>query len=62
MNSSVVRVKSELASVTVNFEIPTYLSSGISIKFLQVVDGSKSVVPYRWIKYLTKSESFVFKL
>eukprot|EP01135_Chromosphaera_perkinsii_P005222 Nk52_evm5s326 gene=Nk52_evmTU5s326 len=55
-------VKKELGFVGLSFDIPMYLSSGISIKYLRITDKSKNFVPYRWIKYLTKSETYVFKM
>eukprot|EP00126_Sphaerothecum_destruens_P002714 Sdes_comp16136_c0_seq1m5382 len=50
----------KLGDISVAFEIPMYTPSGISVKFLKNCERLKnSSLLYRWIRYHTKSSSFI---
>ena len=46
--------KKEINSVSLDFEIPMYICSGMCIRFLRVFErGKTSYTPYRWVRYIT---------
>ena len=55
-------LKKELGSVCVDFEIPMYVCSGLQIRFMKVLDHSQMHAPKRWVRYITHSDSYVFRL
>lgn len=57
-------VKRELGPISASFEVPLYNPSGFQIKFLKLADRSvpKEYNPLKWVRYLTKSSSYVSRL
>jgi AP-4 complex subunit mu-1 len=55
-------VKKEIGSICVDFEIPMYVCSGLQIRFMKVLDRSQLQAPRRWVRYITHSDSYVFRL
>ncbi|KAL5474709.1 hypothetical protein EMCRGX_G026694 [Ephydatia muelleri] len=55
--------RKEINAISLDFEIPMYLCSGLQIKSLRVFEkGQLAVTPYRWVRYITHSDSYVFRL
>jgi len=55
--------RKEINSVSLDFEIPMYICSGMTIRFLRVFErGKASYTPYRWVRYITHSDSYVFRV
>jgi len=55
-------VRKEIGPVSMQFEIPMYNPSGLQVRFLRILEGSKSYNPYRWVRYVTRSSSYVCRL
>jgi AP-4 complex subunit mu-1 len=55
--------KKEVNAISVDFEIPMYICSGMTIRFLRVFEqGMMARSPHRWVRYITHSDSFVFRV
>jgi len=60
LSESNPNARKEIGPVNLNFEIPQFTSSNVEIRFLKILDTSAS--PKRWIRYITQSSSYVFRL
>ena len=46
--------KKEINSVSIDFEMPMFICSGLNIRFLRVFEGgASSYTPFRWVRYIT---------
>lgn len=52
----------DIDHVVMEFEASGYTCSGVQIRYLRVFDRDQAYVPYRWIRYITVSDSYIFKL
>lgn len=52
----------ELGPIVINFEVSGYLCSNLQIRYIRVFDHERSYVPFKWVRYITASDSFVIKL
>lgn len=48
------------ASMT--FEIPMYNVSHLQVRYLRIAEAHKSYKPYRWVRYVTQSSSYMCRL
>jgi len=51
--------KKEIGPISMNFEIPMFNLSNLQIKYLRIEDNQKSGTPFRWVRYVTQSSSYV---
>ncbi|XP_065919931.1 uncharacterized protein [Dysidea avara] len=54
--------KKEINAINLDFEIPMFICSGLQIRFLRVFENNRSYSPFRWVRYITHSDSCVFRL
>ena len=54
-------IRKEIGPITMNFEIPMYTPSGLSVKYLRIIENTR-YNPYRWVRYITKSESYICRI
>ena len=54
-------VRKEIGPIALQFEIPMYGPSGLQVRYLRVL-GPASYNPYRWVRYVTRSSSYVCRL
>ena len=54
--------KREVGPVSMNFEIPMYTVSNLQVRYLRISETVKSYNPYRWVRYVTQSSSYVCRL
>lgn len=52
----------EAGPVSMNFTIPMYNASKLQVRYLQISKKSQSYNPYRWVRYVTQSNSYVARL
>lgn len=52
----------EVGPAALTFEISGSTPSNLQIRFLRVFDREHSYVPMRWVRYITTTDSYVFKL
>jgi AP-4 complex subunit mu-1 len=45
--------RKEIGPLSIDFEIPMFVCSGLNIRFLRVLDHSGVVGAFRWIRYIT---------
>lgn len=46
-------VSVEVGPVSLDFEVPMYVCSGLAIRFLRVLERGRNYVPFRWVRYIT---------
>nr|XP_056700574.1 AP-4 complex subunit mu-1 [Euleptes europaea] len=51
----------ELGPLNLSFEVPAYTCSGLQVRFLRFT-GPQPNLPYRWVRYVTHSDSYVIRL
>jgi len=56
------QVRKEFGPISINFEIPMYNVSNLQVRYLRIADTSKSYKPFRWVRYVTKSNSYVCRM
>ncbi|KAG6543758.1 hypothetical protein Mapa_014942 [Marchantia paleacea] len=54
-------IKKEAGPISMSFTIPMFNASKLAVRYLQVVKKSKSYNPYRWVRYVTHSNSYVIR-
>ncbi|KAG0476502.1 hypothetical protein HPP92_013343 [Vanilla planifolia] len=52
----------EAGPVSMNFTIPMYNASRLQVRYLQIAKKSTNYNPYRWVRYVTQSNSYVARL
>lgn len=51
--------KREVGPISIGFEIPMYNVSNLQVRYLRISETHKSYNPYRWVRYITQSSSYV---
>jgi AP-4 complex subunit mu-1 len=51
--------RKEVGPVSLNFEIPMFNVSKLAVKYLKIQNDEKGYNPYRWVRYVTQSSSYV---
>jgi AP-4 complex subunit mu-1 len=54
--------KKEIGPISMSFEIPMYNVSNLQVRYLRISETHKSYNPYRWVRYITQSSSYVCRL
>jgi len=54
-------VRKEIGPISMQFEIPMYTPSNLQVRYLRILEN-KSYNPYRWVRYVTRSSSYVCRL
>ena len=54
--------KKEIGPVSLAFEIPMYNVSHLQVRYLRISETHKSYNPYRWVRYITQSSSYVCRM
>jgi AP-4 complex subunit mu-1 len=57
-----VAQKKEFGPISMNFEIPMYNISNLQVRYLRISETDKSYNPHRWVRYITQSSSYVYRL
>lgn len=52
----------EVGPIAMNFEVPMYNVSGLQVRYLRISETHKSYNPYRWVRYVTLSSSYVSRV
>jgi len=55
-------MKKEVGPISLAFEIPMYNVSNLQVRYLRISETHKSYNPYRWVRYITQSSSYVCRL
>mmetsp|Transcript_81868 Transcript_81868/g.163489 ORF Transcript_81868/g.163489 Transcript_81868/m.163489 type:complete len:500 (+) Transcript_81868:83-1582(+) len=51
--------RKEVGAVSLAFEVPMYNVSNLQVKYLRIAEQGKAYNPYRWVRYVTQSSSYV---
>ena len=54
--------RKELGPIAMTFEIPMYNISNLQVRYLRIAETDKSYNPHRWVRYITQSSSYVYRL
>jgi len=54
-------IRKEIGPISMQFEIPMYNPSNLQVRYLRILEN-KSYNPYRWVRYVTRSSSYVCRL
>jgi len=52
----------EVGPISMGFEIPMYNVSHLQVRYLRISETHKAYNPYRWVRYITQSSSYVCRL
>mmetsp|Transcript_21958 Transcript_21958/g.32346 ORF Transcript_21958/g.32346 Transcript_21958/m.32346 type:complete len:370 (-) Transcript_21958:216-1325(-) len=56
------QIRRELGPINMNFEIPMYNLSNLQVRYLRIAENIPGYTPYRWVRYVTQSSSYVCRL
>ena len=45
--------QAEVGPISLDFEVPMYVCSGMAIRFLRCLDRGRQYSPFRWVRYIT---------
>lgn len=43
----------DVGPISLDFEVPMYVCSGLNIRFLRCLDRGRQYSPFRWVRYIT---------
>eukprot|EP01064_Diplonema_japonicum_P026102 TRINITY_DN37514_c0_g1_i1.p1 TRINITY_DN37514_c0_g1~~TRINITY_DN37514_c0_g1_i1.p1 ORF type:complete len:464 (+),score=113.73 TRINITY_DN37514_c0_g1_i1:37-1392(+) len=55
-------IRREIGPISMSFEIPMYIVSGLNIRFLRIEERSKSYNPSRWVRNITQANSYICRM
>jgi len=55
-------MRREIGPVNMNFEIPMFNVSNLNVRYLRIAESIPGYTPYRWVRYVTQSSSYVCRL
>jgi len=55
-------ISKEIGPISMNFEIPMYNVSNLAVRYLRISEKHKSYNPFRWVRYVTQSSSYICRL
>lgn len=55
-------VRQQIGPINMCFEIPMYNVSNLQVRYLRVAENMVGYTPYRWVRYVTQSSSYVCRL
>ena len=58
----VTHMQREMGPINMNFEIPMFNTSNLQVRYLRIADAMPGYTPYRWVRYVTQSNSYVCRL
>ncbi|CAK0735756.1 hypothetical protein CVIRNUC_000634 [Coccomyxa viridis] len=54
-------IKRGVGPINLQFTVPMYCASRLQVRYLQILKDHKSNQPYRWVRYVTLSNSYVIR-
>mmetsp|Transcript_3136 Transcript_3136/g.11306 ORF Transcript_3136/g.11306 Transcript_3136/m.11306 type:complete len:445 (+) Transcript_3136:251-1585(+) len=55
-------IKKEIGPIALSFVIPMHCTSKLQVRYLQIMKKAKNYQPYRWVRYLSSSNSYVIRV
>ncbi|CRH00063.1 AP-4 complex subunit mu, putative [Plasmodium relictum] len=62
LSPNYVYSKRDFGPIYILFEIPMFNLSKLRIKYLRIIENYKSSNTHRWVRYITQSSSYVYRL
>jgi len=62
LEDTIGNFKREVGPIGMDFEIPMYRSSPMQIRYLRAMENEKELKPYRWVRSITKTESYIARV
>jgi AP-4 complex subunit mu-1 len=62
LEDSVGNFKREVGPIGLDFEIPMFRCSQMQIRYLRALDNEKELKPYRWVRSITKADSYMARI
>uniref|UniRef100_A0A7R9WWM0 MHD domain-containing protein n=1 Tax=Craspedostauros australis TaxID=1486917 RepID=A0A7R9WWM0_9STRA len=56
------QIRREVGPTNMNFEIPMFNVSNLQVRYLRIAEHMAGYTPYRWVRYVTQSNSYVCRL
>eukprot|EP00934_Nitzschia_sp_Nitz4_P006416 Nitzschia sp. Nitz4//scaffold203_size38902//17362//18846//NITZ4_007660-RA/size38902-augustus-gene-0.43-mRNA-1//1//CDS//3329541424//6406//frame0 len=56
------QIRREIGPINMNFEIPMYNVSNLNVRYLRIAENMAGYAPFRWVRYVTQSSSYVCRL
>jgi len=56
------QIRREIGPINMTFEIPMYNVSSLQVRYLRIAENMPGYTPYRWVRYVTQSSSYVCRL
>jgi AP-4 complex subunit mu-1 len=56
------QIRRQMGPINMCFEIPMYNVSNLQVRYLRVAENMVGYTPYRWVRYVTQSSSYVCRL
>ncbi|KAI2499046.1 hypothetical protein MHU86_15435 [Fragilaria crotonensis] len=56
------QIRREIGPINMGFEIPMYNVSNLQVRYLRIAENMPGYTPYRWVRYVTQSNSYVCRL
>jgi len=56
------QIRREIGPINMCFEIPMFNVSNLQVRYLRVAENMVGYTPYRWVRYVTQSSSYVCRL
>jgi AP-4 complex subunit mu-1 len=56
------QIRREIGPINMNFEIPMFNVSNLQVRYLRIAENMAGYTPYRWVRYVTQSNSYVCRL
>ena len=53
--------RKEVGPINLSFHVPMLNVSGLQVRYLQVLNNATGYNPYRWVRYVTQSNSYVIR-
>mmetsp|Transcript_24994 Transcript_24994/g.37956 ORF Transcript_24994/g.37956 Transcript_24994/m.37956 type:complete len:470 (+) Transcript_24994:36-1445(+) len=60
--SCTTQVRREIGPISMSFEIPMYNVSNLQVRYLRIAENMPGYTPYRWVRYVTQSSSYICRL
>jgi AP-4 complex subunit mu-1 len=61
-HSATTQIRREFGPINMSFEIPMYNVSNLQVRYLRIAENMPGYTPYRWVRYVTQSNSYVCRL
>lgn len=55
-------IRKSIGPISIAFEIPMYNVSNLQVRYLRIMEQTKKYNPYRWVRYVTRSQSYICRL